>query len=437
MVRWCAIYTCHSRSTTDRIKLGYYAIPTVRVYEGEQTEELSRKRRALWLSRINRKDYTPSKHAAVCSHHFVTGKPSALYDQTNPDWAPSLKLSTSNTEHEGKDMNLKRYQRKRKRKRTQTKKDYETAESLLDLFNSITVPILEDPKPAFCSFFKLGPLAKQEPDFQHKDTQTDKDPDMIGKLKEEYINLETFRVVNELKANQKHMQDDIDKLKLALRSRERILKFKKRQRKRMEDLKKVRDVRKKKMELDRRMRMEKLQAEKLLRMRLRRARKSVPADERLATTLWRLGTNIEYRSIGHLFGRAKSTCVNIVKEVTVAIVKYLLLKYIRLPQGDELLKVMAKFERRCGFPQIGGAIDGTHVKVLAPHDGHSDYYSRHHIYSVILQAVVDCDSKFLDVCIGWPGKAHDARIFKNSNMYRAGITGKLFPDHLKKKQYRR
>ncbi|KAG1673396.1 hypothetical protein GQR58_015608 [Nymphon striatum] len=32
----------------------------------------------------------------------------------------------------------------------------------------------------------------------------------------EDINLETFRVVNELKVNQKHMQDDIDKLKLAL-----------------------------------------------------------------------------------------------------------------------------------------------------------------------------------------------------------------------------
>ncbi|KAG1714475.1 hypothetical protein GQR58_001470 [Nymphon striatum] len=86
--------------------------------------------------------------------------------------------------------------------------------------------------------------------------------------------------------------------------------------------------------------------------------------------------------------------------VTVAIVKHLLPKYIILSQGDDLLKVIAKFERRCGFPQIGGAIDGTHVKILAPHVGHSDHYSRYHIHSVILQAVVDCECKFLR-CLCW------------------------------------
>ncbi|KAG1693348.1 Protein ALP1-like [Nymphon striatum] len=161
-------------------------------------------------------------------------------------------------------------------------------------------------------------------------------------------------------------------------------------------------------------------------------RKSVPAEERLAITLWRLGTNIEYRSIDHLFGRAKSTCIKIVKEVTVAIAEHLLAKYISIPQGDNLLKVVSKFERRRGFPQIGGAIDGSQVKIIAPQDSHSDFYNRHHNHSVILQAVVDCDCKFLDVCLGWPGKAHDSRVFKNSKIYQAGITGKLFPDHMKK-----
>ncbi|KAG1693349.1 Protein ALP1-like [Nymphon striatum] len=120
------------------------------------------------------------------------------------------------------------------------------------------------------------------------------------------------------------------------------------------------------------------------------------------------------------------------EEVTVAIAEHLLAKYISIPQGDNLLKVVSKFERRRGFPQIGGAIDGSQVKIIAPQDSHSDFYNRHHNHSVILQAVVDCDCKFLDVCLGWPGKAHDSRVFKNSKIYQAGITGKLFPDHMKK-----
>ncbi|KAG1714869.1 Solute carrier family 25 member 40 [Nymphon striatum] len=64
-------------------------------------------------------------------------------------------------------------------------------------------------------------------DTQTDDTATNPEPQKRKMVKKrqfsssdemdpENINLETFRVVNELKVNQKHMQDDIDKLKLAL-----------------------------------------------------------------------------------------------------------------------------------------------------------------------------------------------------------------------------
>ena len=39
-------------------------------------------------------------------------------------------------------------------------------------------------------------------------------------------------------------------------------------------------------------------------------RSSIPADQRIAITLWKLGTNVEYRTISHLFGVGLSTvCV--------------------------------------------------------------------------------------------------------------------------------
>lgn len=155
-------------------------------------------------------------------------------------------------------------------------------------------------------------------------------------------------------------------------------------------------------------------------------RKCVTVNMRLAVTLWRLGTNIEFRSIGHLFGIGKSTCVRIVREVTEAIVKHLLPKYIQIPSGNRLLKVISGFERRSGFPQVGGIVDGTHVSILAPKSNHTDYYSRHHCHTIILQAIVDDDYKFTNVCIGWPGKAHDARIFKNSKAFIKGEKNELF-----------
>ena len=33
----------------------------------------------------------------------------------------------------------------------------------------------------------------------------------------------------------------------------------------------------------------------------------------------------------------------------------------------------------------------------------------------------------MDVCIGWPGKVHDARVFANSTVCSKGMSGMLFP----------
>ena len=69
-------------------------------------------------------------------------------------------------------------------------------------------------------------------------------------------------------------------------------------------------------------------------------RKAVPVEQRVALTLWFLATNADY---GHLFGVSKSTVCVITKEVCAAIVKVLLPKYIRLPSGEELKKVVQGF----------------------------------------------------------------------------------------------
>ena len=86
------------------------------------------------------------------------------------------------------------------------------------------------------------------------------------------------------------------------------------------------------------------------------------------------------------------------------------------------------FETTKGFPQAVGAIDGTHIPIIRPEQSPADYYNRKGYYSILMQAVIDFRGIFMDVCIGWPGKVHDARVFANSELYKKGTQGTLFPD---------
>ena len=68
--------------------------------------------------------------------------------------------------------------------------------------------------------------------------------------------------------------------------------------------------------------------------------------------------------------------------------------------------------------QCAGAIDGSHVPVTPPALNHTDYYNRKGWYSVLIQAVVDHKYLFRDICVGWPGSVHDARVLVNSAVYK-------------------
>ena len=88
-------------------------------------------------------------------------------------------------------------------------------------------------------------------------------------------------------------------------------------------------------------------------------REAISVEKRIAITLWRLATNGDYRSIGHLFGVSRGTVCIIVKEVCLAIVGSLLTLYVKMPSGDELEEVVDGFETKWGFPQCVRAVDGT------------------------------------------------------------------------------
>ena len=89
MVHTCVVHGCRSRSD-DPVKRKFFTIPAVRVTEGDRTKELNKQRRMLWIARIYRKDFEPSKYSKVCSDHFISGMVALLYMNLHVQYSITL-----------------------------------------------------------------------------------------------------------------------------------------------------------------------------------------------------------------------------------------------------------------------------------------------------------------------------------------------------------
>ena len=64
--------------------------------------------------------------------------------------------------------------------------------------------------------------------------------------------------------------------------------------------------------------------------------RATPTRQRIAVALWRLATNVKYRTISHLFDIGISMACGIVQDVSRVIDQTLLPIYIQLPQRERL-----------------------------------------------------------------------------------------------------
>ena len=92
----CVIFGCSKRSGRDK-DVSFYRIPAVVSRKGPEVYALTKRRRTGYLQAISRMRLTESivKNDRVCSRHFHSGKPADLFDDTNPDWLPSVNLGYS------------------------------------------------------------------------------------------------------------------------------------------------------------------------------------------------------------------------------------------------------------------------------------------------------------------------------------------------------
>ncbi|XP_061184381.1 putative nuclease HARBI1 [Saccostrea echinata] len=92
-------------------------------------------------------------------------------------------------------------------------------------------------------------------------------------------------------------------------------------------------------------------------------------------------------------------------------------RFIKFPTSpDAIRRNQEHFFQIAGFPGIVGAIDGTHVQIIAPRNNENEFVNRHHYHSLNVQVVFDTQYKLIDIVAKWPASTHDARILNESGL---------------------
>lgn len=80
------------------------------------------------------------------------------------------------------------------------------------------------------------------------------------------------------------------------------------------------------------------------------------------------------------------------------------------PTEESHLKTAEGFMKYANFPNLLGAIDGKHIRVIKPKHSGSEYYNYKKYFSIVLLAICDANYKFIDIDVGCYGKVAESTI---------------------------
>ncbi|XP_030764851.1 putative nuclease HARBI1 [Sitophilus oryzae] len=138
---------------------------------------------------------------------------------------------------------------------------------------------------------------------------------------------------------------------------------------------------------------------------------------RIFSSLYFYATGSYQRTIGQTFqlSMAQNTVSKCIDEVTDLIVDHLTEEWIKFPRNfNDKLKIKRQFMEKYHFPGCIGAIDCTHIAIVAPAEEEHNYLNRKGFHSKNVQIICDANLKILNVNARWGGATHDAFIWRQS-----------------------
>ncbi|XP_061186931.1 putative nuclease HARBI1 [Saccostrea echinata] len=121
------------------------------------------------------------------------------------------------------------------------------------------------------------------------------------------------------------------------------------------------------------------------------------------------------KTIGDTLGFHKSSVSRSVRDVSQALVN-ISSQFIKWPSQNEMVIIKRGFYSIAGFPAVVGAVNCTHVRIIAPSDHEPAYVNRKGYHSINTQAICNHKGKFTNIVAKWPGSNHDSFIFRESDI---------------------
>lgn len=116
--------------------------------------------------------------------------------------------------------------------------------------------------------------------------------------------------------------------------------------------------------------------------------------------------------LGDVHRISRPSVSRIINDITDCLVR-LSPEYVKIPTQNDSVQIMQGFSDTAGFPNVIGAIDGTHIRIKSLSLDEHLYVNRKKQHSINVHAV--CDSKLrLNIVAKWPGSTHDSFILENS-----------------------
>ncbi|WVZ65976.1 hypothetical protein U9M48_015256, partial [Paspalum notatum var. saurae] len=143
--------------------------------------------------------------------------------------------------------------------------------------------------------------------------------------------------------------------------------------------------------------------------------KKMGSVESLAMFLWMVGAPQSVRQAENRFERSAETISRKFNDVLHCL--YKLSADIVKPKDPEFKDVHPKLKSARYSPHFDnciGAIDGIHIPVIVPASKVLQHVGRHGYSTQNVLAICDFDMRFIFAVAGWPGSAHDMRVFNDA-----------------------